>query len=213
MSTLEHVEVAVPLSRWRPTPARLARLLVGLWLFGTGEALLVASHLGNSPWTVLGEGFGKQTGMGVGAATIVISVAVLLAWIPLRQPPGLGTVLNALLIGVAIDVTLAILPSHLALGVRWALVPGGVALVAFASGLYLSSRFGPGPRDGLMTGLHRRTGRSLRLVRVCLELSVVAIGFALGGTVGPGTLAFALLIGPGVQFFVHRLGGTDTRSL
>lgn len=213
MSTLEHAQVALPLSRWRPTPARLAQLLIGLWLFGIGEALLVASRLGNSPWSVFAQGLARQVGIGVGAATIVISVAVLCSWIPLRQSPGLGTVLNALLVGVAIDATLAALPSHLALGVRWAFVPSGVALVALASGLYLTSRFGPGPRDGLMTGLHRRTGRSLRLVRVCLELSVVAVGFALGGTVGVGTLAFALLIGPGVQLSVHRLGGTDTHSL
>jgi uncharacterized membrane protein YczE len=213
MSTVEQAEVVVRASRWRPTPARLARLLVGLWIYGVGEALLVVSDLGTSPWTVFAQGLARQTPLGVGTATIVISIAVLCAWIPLRQPPGLGTVLNALLIGVAIDVTLAVLPSHVALGVRWALVPTAIALVAVASGLYLTSGFGPGPRDGLMTGLHRRTGRSLRLVRVCLELSIVAVGFALGGTVGPGTLAFALLIGPGVQFFVHRLGGTDTHSL
>jgi uncharacterized protein len=213
VSSVEHAQVAVALSRWRPTPARLAQLLLGLWIFGVGEALLVGSDLGNSPWTVFGQGFAEQTGLSVGVATIVVSVIVLCAWIPLRQRPGLGTILNAILIGVAIDATLAVLPSHLPLGVRWALVPTGIALVAIGSGFYLTSRLGPGPRDGLMTGLHRLTGRSLRLVRVCLELSVVVAGYALGGTVGPGTLAFALLIGPGVQFFVHRLGGTDTGSL
>jgi uncharacterized membrane protein YczE len=201
------------LSRWRPTPARLARLLVGLWLFGVGEALLVASDLGNSPWTVLGQGLARQTGLSVGVATILISAVVLLAWLPLRQAPGLGTVLNALLIGVAIDATLAMLPSGISLGVRAGLVVVGIALVAIGSGLYLTSRLGPGPRDGLMTGLHRRTGRSLRAVRVCIELCAVAAGFALGGVVGPGTVAFALLIGPGVQFFVHRMGGHETRSL
>jgi uncharacterized membrane protein YczE len=188
-------------------------LLVGLWVFGVGEALLVASDLGNSPWTVLAEGLAEQTGLGVGTATIVISVVVLGAWVPLRQRPGLGTILNALLIGIAIDVTLALLPSHFSLGARWALVAAGIGLVGIGSGLYLTSRLGPGPRDGLMTGLHRRTGRSLRLVRACIELAVVGAGFALGGTVGPATLAFALLIGPAVQLFVHRLGGTDTRSL
>jgi uncharacterized membrane protein YczE len=201
------------LSRWRPTPARLAQLLVGLWVFGVGEALLVASELGNSPWTVLAQGLARQTGLGVGGATIVVSALVLAAWIPLRQRPGLGTILNALLIGIAIDATLAVLPDHFDLGVRWALVPIGIALVGVGSGLYLACRLGPGPRDGLMTGLHRRTGRSLRLVRVCLELSAVAVGFVLGGTVGVGTLAFALLIGPYVQFFVHLIGGTDTHSL
>lgn len=213
MSSVESVVANPPLSRWRPTPARFAQLMVGLWLFGVGEALLVASDLGNSPWTVLAQGVARQTPLGVGSATIVVSAIVLLVWIPLRQAPGLGTIANAIVVGIAIDVTLLALPDHLALGVRWALVPAGIALVALASGLYLTSRLGPGPRDGLMTGLHRRTGRSLRLVRVCLELIAVAVGFALGGVVGPGTLAFALLIGPGVQFFVHRVGGHDTRSL
>jgi uncharacterized membrane protein YczE len=214
VATLEHAPAApVALSRWRPTPARLARLLVGFAAFGAGEALLIASDLGNSPWTVLAEGVARHTPLTVGGATVAVSVVVLCGWIPLRQRPGLGTVLNAVLIGVAIDVTLALLPDHFALGVRWAFVPGGIALVSLGSGLYLTSLLGPGPRDGLMTGLHRRTGRSLRLVRVCLELTVVTAGFALGGTVGPATLAFALLIGPGVQFFVHRMGGSDTHAL
>ena len=214
MATLEHVPAAtVVLSRWRPTPARLFRLLVGLAVFGVGEALLVASDLGNSPWTVLAEGVAKHTFLAVGGATVVISMLVLCAWVPLRQRPGLGTILNALLIGVAIDVTLALLPDHFALATRWVFVPSGIALVSIGSGLYLTSFLGPGPRDGLMTGLHSRTGRSLRLVRACIELSVVAAGFALGGTVGVATLAFALLIGPGVQLFVHRMGGSDTRAL
>jgi uncharacterized protein len=203
----------LPLSRWRPSPPRFAQLLIGLTVFGAGEAFLVASALGNSPWTVLGEGVALQTGMGVGAATIVVSFVVLALWIPLRQPPGLGTVVNAVLIGLAIDATLALLPDGLSLGVRAALVPAGIALVAFGSGLYLTCRLGPGPRDGLMTGLHRRTGRSLRLVRVCIEVSAVAVGFALGGTVGVGTVAFALLIGPAVQGFVHAIGGRDTATL
>lgn len=214
MATFEHVPAArLALSRWRPTPARLTRLLVGLAVFGAGEALLVASDLGNSPWTVLAEGVAKHTPLGIGGATIVVSVLVLCVWLPLRQRPGLGTILNALLIGVAIDVTLALLPGHFPLATRWAFVPGGIGLVSIGSGLYLTSLLGPGPRDGLMTGLHRRTGRSLRLVRACIELSVVVAGFALGGTVGPATLAFALLIGPGVQLFVHRMGGSDTQGL
>lgn len=182
-------------------------------MFGVGEALLVASELGTSPWTVFAQGLARQTGLSVGAATIVTSAGVLAAWIPLRQRPGLGTILNAILIGVAIDATLGPLPEHFPLGVRWALVPAGIGLVGLGSGLYLTSRLGPGPRDGLMTGLHRRTGHSLRLVRVCIELCAVTVGFALGGTVGAGTVAFALLIGPAVQFSVHRIGGTDTHSL
>ena len=218
MTQVEQAEaVRVPpvavVSRWRPTPARLVRLVVGLWIFGVGEALLIASDLGNSPWTVFGQGLARQVGISVGAATIVVSAAVLLAWIPLRQAPGLGTILNAILVGVAIDATLAILPHHIPLGARIAMVPGGIAMVAVASGLYLTTRLGPGPRDGLMTGLHRLTGRSLRAVRVTIELTAVAGGVALGGTAGIGTLAFALAIGPGVQFWVHRLGGTETTTL
>jgi uncharacterized membrane protein YczE len=205
--------IAAAVSRWRPSPARLARLLVGLSLFGAGEACLVHSDLGNSPWTVLGQGVARQTGLSVGAATIVVSAVVLCAWIPLRQAPGLGTLLNAVLIGVAIDVTLAVLPSGMPLAARASLIPAGIALVSIGSGLYLTSRLGPGPRDGLMTGLHRRTGRSLRVVRVCIELAAVACGFLLGGVVGIGTVAFALLIGPGVQLCVHALGGRDTHSL
>ncbi len=201
------------LSRWRPSPSRLARLLLGLFLFGVGEGLLVAADLGVSPWTVLAEGVSLQSPMSVGVATVVISVLLLLLWVPLRQRPGLGTLLNAVLVGVAMDVTLLLVPDTLSLGVRAGLVPTGIVLVGVGSGLYLTSLLGPGPRDGLMTGLHRRTGASLRLVRGCIEVTAVALGFALGGTVGVGTVAFALLIGPLVQLFVHRLGGRDTGAL
>lgn len=204
---------SAPPSRWRPGPARLARLLVGLAVFGAGEGLLVASDLGVSPWTVLAEGVALQSPMSVGAATVGISVLLLLIWIPLRQRPGLGTLLNAVLVGVFMDVTLLLTPDALHIGVRAALVPIGIGLVGLGSGLYLTSLLGPGPRDGLMTGLHRRTGASLRLVRGCIEVSAVAVGFALGGTVGVGTVAFALLIGPLVQLFVHRFGGHDTKTL
>lgn len=194
-------------SLWRTDARTLTRLLVGLWIFGTGEALLVVAALGNSPWTVLAEGASEQAGAGIGVWTIVISFLVLLAWIPLRQRPGLGTILNAIVIGVAIAATLSIAgePDHL--GVRLALVLLAIAMVGVGSGLYLTSRLGPGPRDGLMTGLHERTGRSLRLIRTGLEVSVTAAGALLGGTVGVGTLAFALLIGPAVQLFVGLGGG------
>ena len=193
-------------SRWRPGPARLAKLLLGLWLFGAGEGLLVASELGNSPWTVLAEGVAIQTPLGVGSATVAISFLVLLAWIPLRQQPGLGTILNAIVVGIAIDATLAPLPAIEPLAARVALVAAGIALVAIGSGLYLTSLLGPGPRDGLMTGLHRRTGRSVRLVRASLEVSALAAGALLGGTVGVGTVAFALAIGPAVQAVLPVFG-------
>jgi uncharacterized membrane protein YczE len=201
------------LSRWRPGPLRFARLMTGLSIFGMGEACLVRGGLGNSPWTVFAQGLARQTALNVGTATIVVSAGVLLLWIPLRQRPGLGTLMNAVWIGLAIDATLAVLSEGPPLGLRWALVPLGITLVGVGSGLYLTSRLGPGPRDGLMTGLHRRTGLSLRVVRACIELSAVTVGFVLGGTVGVGTLAFALAIGPAVQFFVHALGERDTASL
>ena len=203
----------VPLSRWCPSPGRFTRLVLGLSLFGAGEALLVGADLGVSPWTVLAQGVSIQIGLSVGAATVLTSCVLLVLWIALRQRPGLGTLLNAVLVGVFIDLTLALLPDGMPLGVRALLVLAGIALVGLGSGLYLTSLLGPGPRDGLMTGLHRRTGLSLRLVRVCIEVSAVSIGFVLGGTVGVGTVVFALLIGPAVQAGVHALGGRDTASL
>lgn len=199
-------------SLWRTDAPTLARLLAGLWIFGVGEACLVLATLGNSPWTVLAEGVSEQSGVGIGEVTVAISLVVLLLWIPLRQRPGLGTILNAIVVGVALGVTLGLIDGPAALSLRLALVPGGIALVGAGSGLYLTSRLGPGPRDGLMTGLHRRTGRSLRLVRTGLEVTVTVAGAALGGTVGIGTLAFALLIGPAVQLFVGLGGGLMARS-
>jgi uncharacterized membrane protein YczE len=187
----------------------VARLLPGLWIFGTGEAFLVHSRLGNSPWTVLAEGVSKHTPLAIGTATIVISVLVMLGWIPLRQRPGVGTVANAVLIGVAIDVMLPLLPGPGGLVTRGLFAAAGIALVAVGSGLYLTARLGPGPRDGLMTGLHFRTGRSLRLVRTALEGTALVSGFLLGGRVGVGTVAFALFVGPGVQAAVRALGGLE----
>lgn len=197
---------------WRPTPARFLRLIVGLAIFGAGEGSLVAAGLGNSPWTVLAEGVSLHTPLGIGAATIAISFVVLLAWIPLRQLPGLGTVANAIVIGLGIAATLALLPDEPQGAVRWALMAGGIALVALGSGLYLTAALGPGPRDGLMTGFHRTTGASLRLVRATIELSVLIAGFLLGGTVGIGTVAFALAIGPGVQLAVERFATPEWRA-
>lgn len=201
-------------SRWRASPARLVRLLAGLVLFGAGEAVLIHAVLGNSPWTVLAEGVAEQTGVGIGPTTIAIAFVVLAAWIPLQQRPGLGTIANAVVVGVAIDVTLRLLgdsPDGLVL--RWAEVAGGIALVSVGSGFYLTARLGPGPRDGLMTGLSARTGQSIRLTRAAIELSACGAGWALGGTLGLGTLAFALLIGPGVQFALAQLGALGVADL
>ena len=200
-------------SRWRTDPTRLARLLLGLAIFGSGEALLVASDLGNSPWTVLAEGVGEHTAIGVGAATVLLSVLILAAWIPLRQRPGLGTILNALLVGVALGLVLEVVSTPDELVWRYALVAAGIALVGLGSGLYLATRLGAGPRDGLMLGLHRRTGVSVRLVRTLLEVSVVAAGVLLGGTAGIGTLAFALLIGPAVQAALALLRSAPAAEL
>jgi uncharacterized membrane protein YczE len=194
-------------SLWYAPPRRMLRLVAGLWLFGVGESLIIHANLGNSPWTVLAQGVSIHTPLSIGTATIVLSFLVLAAWIPLRQSPGLGTVLNAILIGIAIDVTLPRLPATDALGWRALLVLAGIATIAIGSGLYLTSHLGPGPRDGLMTALHRRTGKSLRLWRTVIETGALVSGFLLGGVVGAGTVAYALLIGPGVQAAVHRLGG------
>jgi uncharacterized membrane protein YczE len=200
-------------SRWRASPRQLAILLAGLWLFGAGEALLVESELGNSPWTVLAEGVSDQTGLGIGAATVAISFLVLAMWIPLRQQPGLGTVLNAIVVGVAIGVTVELVPDTDELPLRIGEVIAGIAIVAIGSGFYLMTRLGAGPRDGLMLGLHRRTGRSVRLIRTVIESSATAAGFALGGTVGIGTLAFALGIGPAVQAALGVLSSTPAHEL
>lgn len=187
-----------PPSRWRASPGRLAILFSGLWLFGSGDALLLTAGLGNSPWTVLAEGIAGRTPLSVGVATLLVSVVVLLGWIPLRERPGLGTICNVIVISVAIDVMLLLVPAPTALAARAALVLGGVVLVGLGSGLYLTAALGPGPRDGWMTGLHRRFGWPLWRVRLGIEGGVLVAGWLLGGTVGLGTVAYALLIGPAV---------------
>ena len=179
--------------------------MAGLVLFGFGEALLVLSKLGNSPWTVLASGVSEQTGMAIGTATILISVVVLLIWIPLREQPGFGTIANAVVIGLAIDATLAVLSPPSAPAVRVLLVALGIGLVGLGSGLYINAALGRGPRDGLMTAIHHRTGRPIALVRTVIEVSVLVAGIALGGLFGPATIAFALLIGPSVHLALHLL--------
>ncbi len=184
---------------WRTSPSGWVRLLVGLWIFGAGDALLVASDLGNSPWTVFAEGLSLQTALSIGMSTIAISLVLLLIWIPLKVRMGIGTVCNVIVIGVAIDATLAMVSTPDPLAARIAMLLAGVALIGVGSGLYLGVALGPGPRDGLMTGLHRLTGRPIGLVRAGIELSALSVGWLLGGTLGAGTIAFALLIGPSVQ--------------
>lgn len=202
-------------SRWRTSPRRLARLVTGLWLFGTGDALIVQAALGNAPWTVLAQGVSLHTPLTIGAATLAIGVVVLLGWIPLRERPGLGTVLNVLVIGLAIDVMRVVVPEPAALLPRVLMLLAGTVLVGQGSGLYLTAALGPGPRDGLMTGIHRRTGVPIAVVRGGIELAALTTGWLLGGTVGLGTVAFALLIGPSVQFGLRVAGGrpTDTAGM
>jgi uncharacterized membrane protein YczE len=200
-------------ARWRPSPPAFARLLVGLALFGLGEGLVTAARLGNSPWTVLSEGFAVQTGTSIGTASIVTSLIVLAAWIPLRQAPGLGTVLNAILIGVGIDVTLALVGRQHAHAHQAAALVAGILLVAIGSGFYLGAYLGPGPRDGLMTALHRRTGVRIAGIRTALEVSAAVGGAALGGRLGVGTVAYAVLIGPGVARALRLLRTHDLTRL
>ena len=173
----------------------------------------MVSALGNSPWTVFAQGAAERTGLSIGLLTILIGALLLTAWWPLRQRPGLGTVANVIVVGIAIDVSLALLAEPATTPVRVAAMLGGIALVALGSGLYLGSALGPGPRDGLMTGLHRVTGRPLFVVRCVLEVSVLAAGVALGGTAGIGTVLFALLIGPGVQLVLGLQRGVSTGEL
>ncbi|MET9869164.1 hypothetical protein ABZZ16_23875, partial [Streptomyces sp. NPDC006386] len=167
------------------------------------SALLVRSGLGLEPWNVLHQGLAERTGLSIGVVLTIVGAAVLLAWIPLRQRPGLGTVSNVLVIGMAMDATLALVPDAHGWALRVTLMAAGIVLNGAATGLYIAARFGPGPRDGLMTGLHQLTGVSIRLVRTGIELTVVATGFALGGTVGIGTLLYALSIGPLAQLFLR----------
>lgn len=183
---------------WRPTPGSLVSLLVGLWLFGTGEALLLTADLGATPWTVLAQGVSLRTGLPIGTTTLLVGLAVLLLWIPLRQRPGLGTVLNIVVISVAIQVMYDLVPAPSALAARLALVLLGIASIGLGSGFYLTAGHGPGPRDGWMTGLHRRTGHPVGRVRLAIEVTVLVAGWLLGGTVGVGTALFALLIGQSV---------------
>ncbi len=187
-------------TRWRPSVSTFVILLVGLWVFGAGEAFLVDSNLGVSPWTVLAEGLDVHTGMGVGWGTFVISLVVLLLWIPLRERPGLGTISNAVIIALSLGVTAAILPTPEGVSWRVAEVATGILLIGIGSGFYLTTGLGPGPRDGWMTGVHNRTGLPVSVVRLSIEVVVLGAGWLLGGTVGIGTVAFALLIGPSVGY-------------
>lgn len=201
MTFPESVFIAAP---WTVVRDRFPRLMLGLFLFGAGAALQVQSGLGLSPWDVLHQGIATRTPLSIGAATIIVSFLVLLAWIPLAQKPGVGTLANAVVIGLAIDVVMAVVPAPGDLAARWLLLVSGILLVGVGSGLYIGVHLGPGPRDGLMTGIAAR-GPSIRAARTGVEAVALVAGWLLGGTVGVGTVLFSLTIGPVVQFFLPRL--------
>ncbi|NND03423.1 MAG: hypothetical protein HKN91_11605 [Acidimicrobiia bacterium] len=184
----------------RDLPARLVRLFVGLTMFGFGVALMVRSELGLSPWEVLHQGISFRTGILLGTVGIIVGFFVLFGWIPLREKLGIGTVANVVMIGIVIDLSLWQLPEEFSgLGVRWMLLIAGISLIGVGTSLYIGAGLGPGPRDGLMTGIAKR-GMAIGLVRTAIELSVLAAGWLLGGTVGIGTVLFALGVGPIVHW-------------
>ncbi|WP_169582368.1 MULTISPECIES: hypothetical protein [Microbacterium] len=187
---------------------RVVQLFVGLFLYGVGCAMTVQAGLGVDPWTVLAEGISIHTGIGIGWVANILGFFVLLLWIPLRQKPGVGTIANILLVGTSMQVALAVIPPVSGLIAQFAVLLGGIVVVAIASGLYIGAHFGPGPRDGLMTGMHRRLGWPIWTCRALVELTVLTIGWLLGGTVGIGTVLFAFLIGPLVHLALPLL---DTR--
>lgn len=185
--------------------SRITRLFVGLVLYGVGCAFTIAAGLGVDPWTVFAEGVSRVTGIGIGWVTNIIGLCVLLLWIPLRQKPGVGTVANILLVGTSIQFALGVLPHPDVLWLQVLMLVAGVVIVAFASGLYIGAHFGPGPRDGLMTGMHARLGWPIWACRLSVEGSVLVLGWLLGGTVGIGTVVFALGIGPLVHIAMPLL--------
>jgi len=189
--------------KWLVWSARGVALLTGLSLYGASMALMVRAGLGLDPWDVFHQGLSARTGMSIGWASALTGVVVLLAWIPLRNRPGIGTIANIVVLAVTVDATLAVLPAPTSLTAQIAYLAGGVLLNAVATVLYVGAGLGPGPRDGLTTGLVHRTGFSVRLVRTVIEVSVVAVGWLLGGTVGVGTVLYAVGIGPLIQLVLR----------
>ena len=180
----------------RPRFITLMMLIIGLFLFGLGEAIIIGSGSGVSPWTVLAQGISMRSSLSIGAATFLISISILILWIPLKQTPGIGTILNAIIIASAIDFTLPYLPKPDAFIFKLLQAGLGILVVGIGSGIYLASNLGPGPRDGLMVGLQKKTNTSIPLIRTIIELSAVTLGWFLGGVVGIGTILFVFGIGP-----------------
>ena len=192
---------------FKPRIITLLYLIIGLILFGLGETMLIAANVGVSPWTVLAQGISIKTGYSIGISTFIVSIGVLILWIPLKQKPGIGTILNTIIISIVLDVSLPYLPTPESFFLQALQVFIGVIIVGLGSGFYLISNLGPGSRDGLMTGLQKKTNLPIALIRATIEVSAVVFGFYLGGVVGIGTLVFAFGIGPAVSaglFFVSR---------
>jgi uncharacterized membrane protein YczE len=194
------------------TPLRWFKLVLGLSIFGVGVALMIDARVGIPPWDVLHQGVARLTGLRIGTVTTLMAIPILSIWALLRERPGIGTVANALIIGPVVNMTLPLLPSFETLWMQLAQMIAGVLVVALGTAIYIGAALGPGPRDGLMTGLARRTGLSVRVCRTAIEVAVLAIGWLLGGNVGIGTLIFALGIGPSVQFMFKLLGVTPPVS-
>ena len=190
----------------KPRFSTMILLIVGLIIFGAGDAVLISARLGNTPWTVLAEGIAENLGWSIGESTFFVSFMVLLLWIPLREKPGIGTILNAILIAATIEFLLPILPTPEAFSLQIIQVLAGIVLVAIGSGLYLTANLGPGPRDGTMTGLTKVTGIPIGRIRSGIEIFVIAIGWTLGGKFGIGTILFAILIGPCVAICLNMAG-------
>ena len=180
----------------KPKLTTLIMLVIGLFLFGLGEAIIIGSGSGVSPWTVLAQGISSKTDLSIGMATFLISIFILIFWVPLKQIPGIGTILNAIIIASAIDLTLGFIPKPELIYLKLLQASFGILIVGIGSGIYLASNLGPGPRDGLMIGLQQKTNNSIPLIRTIIEITAVTVGWFLGGIVGIGTILFVFGIGP-----------------
>ena len=211
----------VPVVNWssefplntKPRSVTLVMLVIGLFLFGLGEAIIIGSGSGVSPWTVLAQGISMRSNLSIGVATFLISVSILIFWIPLKQIPGIGTVLNAIIIASAIDLTLPYLPRPDTTFFKILQASFGILIVGIGSGIYLSSNLGPGPRDGLMVGLQKKTNTAIPVIRTFIELSAVTLGWFLGGVVGIGTILFVFGIGPCVGIGLTLVEKTSKKAV
>jgi uncharacterized membrane protein YczE len=226
MGTLSFLRPAkkVPTAWWsaedpmttKPKMSTLTILILGEWIFGTGDAILIAADIGNTPWTVLAEGIAVNIDWSIGQATFLVSVAVLFLWIPLKEKPGIGTILNAIIIAGAIEVMVPLLPTPESFAIALLQVSLGIILIGIGSGMYLTANLGPGPRDGWMTGIQRVSGVPIGRVRILLEIGVLIVGWYLGGTFWVGTILFAITIGPVVAICLSiagHLGSQDGSNL